>query len=268
MDRDSLKRGIEDNNKLLEDLITKTKSITEAIQEYNKVKGINDYKLKILDSIPNNLSKQEESNLVEILSSDQEYWKENIPRITGPQSLDPSTGVTKTLNAASGSAQYFLNFLNSGDSSIKNWANDSYNSFIHISNLENIKKDNKSFLTNLFSKIGDEYDIAIQSYSKLESGLSNQYEFGISLRNVLESLNGNLLEKARKFNRSQGINIQKYGWQEMSNALTKNGIGSQEHNEFINEEVIYNTLWHELTEIAKNDKTDTIIILPKIRTTG
>lgn len=71
-------------------------------------------------------------------------------------------------------------------------------------------------------------------------------------------MNGNLLEKARNYFRSQRLPIGNVKWERMSEALAKNGPNSQEYNQLLLEEEIYDEIKGELTNIAKNDKTDTL----------
>lgn len=101
-----------------------------------------------------------------------------------------------------------------------------------------------------------EFQESVEACLAVKNSIGVASAAGIAMRNVLETLNGNLKQLARR--NLGNSSIQKIGWAAVASAIAKGGSGSLEATRLAALEDDYNDLHHKvLTKIAKNDWSPT-----------
>ena len=178
-----------------------------------------------------------------LLRSDQFRLPVNVLAyaVTGSASLSSASNVVMTdISHAS----------TKGSGEIQTWAR------AVLPNLQKLQSEesNATFiqrkLWSLYSGSEGEFDQSLADYHKCRAGAAPATAAGASMRNVLETLNGNLLQLARRYDSKAKIR----NWAEMSAVVARGAPGSAQVAQLIAQKIIYDDL-HDvtLTPILKND---------------
>ncbi len=107
-------------------------------------------------------------------------------------------------------------------------------------------------LHELFPSSVTEFDQSLDEYTRAINGATHSSGAAIAMRNVLESLNGNILDLARRYS-SRPSAIRK--WDDAVLCIARGGPSSLEASQLLLEKQQYVGLHDvELTPIAKNDR--------------
>jgi len=107
-----------------------------------------------------------------------------------------------------------------------------------------------SKLKTLYAGSELEFEASVAVYLQVRAGIGLPSAAGIQLRNVLETMNGNLKELARSYSGNPALKK----WPDVALAIARGGPASAEAALLVAQESVYNDLHgHKLTPIAKND---------------
>jgi hypothetical protein len=194
------------------------------------------------------------------IQNSMEQTKQYFGQYSGISAFDPfSASVTGSafLSSASSSlsAQLSIEALNP-EANVSSWATG------HLANLGVIQTDelNKQFISKHLDLIraggSAEFEESVQTFYAIKNGIGTASAAGIAMRNVLETLNGNAKQLARRY---MGITAsQKIDWPTMACAIAKGAPSSAETVQMKAQELEYKYLKDEfLTKVAKNDRVPT-----------
>ena len=147
--------------------------------------------------------------------------------------------VTNMMTAASKSA----------DPTIQCWATKNLLAFEQLQT----SNENTAFisrkLATLYAGSDLEFQQALDEYFKAVAGTAVPVSAAIAMRNVLESLNGNFLQLARKYSQGAIRN-----WTDAALVVARGAPASVQTNQLISQKVVYDDLHgKKLTPTAKND---------------
>lgn len=146
----------------------------------------------------------------------------------------------------------FTGATGSGDAQLQSWARQGLAAFEKLHSAE----DNKAFirkkLATLYAGSEAEFDGSLSEYAKAIAGAVAPSSAGIAMRNVLETLNGNMLQLARAA--AAGKKVQVKSWTDAAVIVAKGAPTSPETNQLLAQKAVYDDLHDmKLTKIAKND---------------
>lgn len=120
--------------------------------------------------------------------------------------------------------------------------------FARVANKAFIRKK----LATLYAGSEAEFDGSLSEYAKAIAGAVAPSSAGIAMRNVLETLNGNMLQLARAA--AAGKKVQVKSWTDAAVIVAKGAPTSPETNQLLAQKAVYDDLHDmKLTKIAKND---------------
>ncbi|OQY69200.1 hypothetical protein B6D29_00095 [Microgenomates bacterium UTCPR1] len=130
--------------------------------------------------------------------------------------------------------------------------------------MQNKISEIEEMFKNIFRGLSNEFIDAESLYIKVEASVLSPKEGANAMRNVLNHLEGNLMEKARKYPKEQ---VNKSGrWRFISDSLAIGGLNSNQHSLLISKENDQNRIKIELTEICKNTATNPLSKLKIVHT--
>jgi hypothetical protein len=246
------------NKKLLEgkidlynNFLDGAKKISKIVPVVQEAKEKTEWTLDLLND-PSGVALKvfEDSDVEAIQSADFDVWDKNLPKITVNPEYISTSG-----SAASGTASeiVFTKLVNIYENSeepvvvsLEPFIGEYAQLQAKYGNPNEIIKN----LGNISVKLSNEFEQANQSYMRANNGLLQANEAAICMRNVLEHLNGELLELARKIeNRQIGKNQQ---WLFISEKLAVGEIGSLEYRMLASKSESNKAIWQELTNLSKN----------------
>lgn len=179
-------------------------------------------------------------------------WMGGTPANTLSQAISGSAFVSAAGTQVTG---LLAENTTNGNVSISSWATN------YLQSLEALQADGTTQdfisrkLKTLYAGSEVEFEQSVQTFLQVKQGIGLATSAGIALRNVLESLNGNLKQLARNY--SGKPNLSK--WPDVAAAIARGGSTSPQSTQLVSQEATFNDLWggNKLTKIAKNDWTPT-----------
>jgi hypothetical protein len=137
-----------------------------------------------------------------------------------------------------------------GDTAIQTWATAVLPDLQKLQSEESNAAFIQRKLRSLYPGSEGEFDQSLADYHKCRAGAAPATAAGASMRNVLESLNGNLLQLARKLEPKAKIK----NWADMASVVARGAPGSAQVGQLLAQKTIYDDLHDaQLTPILKND---------------
>jgi len=141
-----------------------------------------------------------------------------------------------------------------GNASISVWATNHLHSFEALQADDCTRTFIKNKLNTLYAGSEFEFEQSINTFLQVKQGIGLAAAAGIAMRNVLETLNGNLKELARSNLRKPNLDK----WPDVVRAIARGGPASPQADQLVSQKSNYDDLWGaKLTKIAKNDWTPT-----------
>lgn len=165
---------------------------------------------------------------------------------TLPLAISGAAIIASGSNCASGAMG---DAIRSGDTNLRLWAEQNLVYFEHLQTSEDNKAFIRTKLARLYGGSDLEFDQALSEYFKTATGATAPSSAAIAMRNVLESLNGNFLQLARRYTTSTVRS-----WTEAALVVARGAPASVQTSQLLSQKMVYDELHDsKLTKIAKND---------------
>lgn len=237
----------------LGDFLEEAKKVNEIIPTVKQAKEEADFALKMFGNMPSEMASEIDNKKVEyVLSEDLSFWKNNIPSLK----IDTQR-VTYSGSGASGTASevVFSQIVSLHDTQkpqYVTWTEPYIDQYRTMQEKQDKASAVSKFISAVKPALKNEFDEANTAYIKADSGISDSKDAAIKMRNVLEHLLGNLVDKARQTPKEQVKQKVPVQWDFFSKRLAIGGEGSLEYSILSKKNIDHANLHEELTNLSKN----------------
>jgi len=252
---DELRETQKKNLKLMQDWLDGFETARKAAPLVWQAYEIKQWEFEALSAMPDSATDIPHAHLLEVYSTEQEFWREGLPPM--PEYDEDSLAAGTAIAVSSGSATYQVvsraSYL--GDPAAQSWSEKYTVQYTHMQGQQQRVDFVRRVLEKLNPDLAVEFDEAVEMYHLVSAGWGDTTSVGIALRNMLEHLKGELNERAFVHPREQ-----KLKWPEMAARLARGGAKSIESRTLIKAEQEWRSLHQRLTAMAKNLKTGTPVL--------
>lgn len=188
-------------------------------------------------------------NVADMVRQNNTFLQVNVPLPPVIDLTACTSGFAMVISAGTASMPHLDQLVGAPDSATRDWANRSLNSLIEVSTRRSHIAFILQWLEKVWPGVAEEFQDAVTSHERALSGVLDYPSVAFAMRNVLESLNGNVLETARK--RAPSVPIRK--WADAASHIARGAPASPEVARLAAESDTYSLLWERLTKVGKRD---------------
>lgn len=249
---DPEKEKLESFNKFLRDAKRVNKIVPMVSQEKERTEWV----IGAVESAPSDIQEKfNNSNLGDIFKKDKKIWGNNLPDISFGLSPDLSSAITASGVSGTASATVFKELVNVNSPTNKYnldyWPKPFIDSYVGLQTKQNQVLGIEEKLRKLSQKLADEFRDSHLYYQSASVTVLDVKLAAINMRNVLEHLQGDLLELAKNNSTKKQVSKGKQ-WDFISENLSAGNKDSDEYKVLQGKRAEFNTIWNSLTNIAKN----------------
>jgi len=247
------------SKRLLEKLLEKKSFLDEWLRRAKKARDVEqnviqmrdetNWQIKTVASMPSDNLDFDLNNFTMRIDKDIDQIKQNYPWM--PDYEISPTGGTAVITSAT-STDFVDRVVGPStfhpENEVSTWAKSSLKSYSDIQEAQGRESLSRSFLYELNSERGKEFDKAKKSVQSAKVGSDERTKAGNEMRNLLNHLKGDLFEKARKTPREN------MSWQIMVDRLGIGEEGEVEQQELMKQKEKWHSLQIRLTDITKNQE--------------
>jgi len=244
--KEKLKEIITKKNKMLNSAIIAIDELNKSKPKLQEICRISDWELKAINELSEDTIEKYNDETIDFANKSYEYINEKIPQIPG---IDYQVISASNAATVSGSGQIYISITE------ENGANQPPFSTL-IYEYQNIQKDQSreqdvSYKLHKFD--GNTAVLFEKSMSDIKNCMATSQGYekaALSMRNTLDKFKGELFEKALP-----SSNIPKnQKWETMAREITRTSKTELSRLTIMNEEVVYDKMYSELSVILKERK--------------
>lgn len=227
------------------------KRVSEAIPFIQKTVEFGGRFSQSFTAPPSNVDLSPWQPVAEALFQTQVILDSDSLRIDGSTLGAAVSGAALISSAGTHATGLFTNASSSSDPTLQSWGSQSLAAFTMLYSAADNKDFIRKKLASLYTGSEVEFDQALGEYAKAINGATAPSSAGIAMRNVLETLNGNLLQLARAA-AAKGVQVK--NWSDAALIIARGAPSSVETTQLLTQKAVFDDLHSmKLTKIAKND---------------
>lgn len=262
-----LTEPLKKKSELISNFLEDVKKVNEVVPFIKQAQEETDWTIGVFKDIPDDIAKVVDANkMQDIFVKDLKVWNKALP----PINLD-SSYLTSAGSGASGTASQvvYSQILDaraiSGSSqnpALVSWSSKHLAEYEQIRSRQTKVSEIEKLLSKIRLELSLEFSEANASFSKADKSVVEPNDAANSMRNVLNHVEGNLLEISRS---GQKIQVSKgQMWAFFSDKLSIGGKNSVEHSLLLQKQNDQAKLKHELTDILKKTSKDPLARLREL----
>lgn len=253
-------------NDRLANFLHQAKKIGDLTPVVKQAKEETEWNIDVFNSMPPKAQNSiDEDKFEDVFKKDWNIWEKAVPHFK----LD-SHFITTSGSGASGTASEVvfneISLINQNRQypEVNTWSDKHITEYFKIQSKQNKISEIEEMLKKIYIELSKEFKDAESLYIKVEANVLSPKEGANAMRNVLNHLEGNLLEKARTHPKEQ---VSKSGrWRFISDRLAIGGLNSNQHSLLVLKESDQSRIKIDLTDICKNTATNALSKLKIIHT--
>lgn len=240
----------------LDDRLKEIKNLNEVVPEINEAREYLELNANVIDKAPTSVKNTfETQEMQDTLSINLDNWKKTLP----PSPIDPASVKTAASGVSGTASMIVFDRVNSTGldltPEITSWKTQYNNNYSKLQEKQKRVEEIANLLTKLDLKIKREFLDAVAKCSKVDSGIASHEDAAITMRNVLDGLQGSLFNLVREnTDVLQAKNNVK--WKHIGKYLAVGGTEVNQSQFLSKKERVYRDIKGILSQIAKNEGED------------
>lgn len=240
----------------LDDRLEEVKNLNEVVPKINQAREYLELNANVIGNAPSRVKHTFETQEVQdTLSINLDNWEKILP----PSPIDPASVRTAASGVSGTASEIVFDKVNSTGlvltPEITNWRTQYNNNYSKLQKKQKRVEEIASLLTRLDLKIKREFLDAVAKCSKIDPGIASHEDAAITMRNVLEGLQGSLFNLVREnTDVLQAKNNVK--WKHIGEYLAVGGTEGNQRQFLLKKERVYRDIKEILSQIAKNEVED------------